>query len=107
MPLAFVLTSTFPTVQIHPSYPALLPLLDQIPEDLIQWDNLKEQMEGNTFEFSMSNQKKGVIEVHFNGESIEIGLGKEYSNVNLEDYSRVTIHNVNPLTKSINYSLTT
>lgn len=80
---------------------------DEIPEDLIQWDNLKEQMEGNTFEFSMSNEKKGVIEVHFNGESIEIGLGKEYSNVNLEDYSRVTIHNVNPLTKSINYSLTT
>ena len=78
---------------------------DEIPEDLIQWDNLKEQIEGKVLEFSIPNNRSNTIEAHFNGESIEINLSNEYKNVDLKGYSGVMIHSVNPLTKSINYSL--
>ncbi len=79
---------------------------DSIPKELIEWDNLKEDLEGNKFDFTEHETKRNTILMYYNGESVELQLGKQYRNLNLSDFSKVLIHNVDPLNKRMNYSLT-
>jgi ribosomal protein S1 len=79
---------------------------DSIPKELIEWDNLKEDLEGNKFDFTEHETKRNTILMYYNGESVELQLDKQYRNLNLSDFSKVLIHNVDPLNKRMNYSLT-
>lgn len=79
---------------------------ESIPKELIEWDNLKEDLEGNKFDFTEHETKRNTILMYYNGESIELQLGKQYRDLNLSDFSKVLIHNVDPLNKRMNYSLT-
>lgn len=78
---------------------------ESIPEDLIEWDKIKEDLEGKTFDFSISEGYTNVIEIYLNGSPLEITLGKEYNNVDLSTLSKVFIHKVDPLNKNFSYSL--
>ena len=78
---------------------------DSIPDELIKWDNLKEDLEGNTFDFSEHESKRNTILMYYNGESIELTLGRKYRDLNLSDFSKVLIHQVDSLNKRLNYSL--
>lgn len=79
---------------------------DSIPEDLVKWDRLKEDLEGNTFDFSEHETKRNTISMYYNGEAIELKLDKQYRKLDLSNFSKVLIHNVDPLNKRLNYSLT-
>ena len=78
---------------------------DSIPQDLIEWDTIKEELEGNKLDFTILEGRKNTIEIYYSGKSLEIQLGKEYSNVDISALSKVFIHKVDPLNQAISYSL--
>jgi len=79
---------------------------DSIPDDLIKWDQLKEDLEGNKFEFTEHETKRNTITMYYNGEYIELHLDKKYRKLNISDFSKVLIHRVDSVNKRLNYSLT-
>jgi len=78
---------------------------DSIPEELIKWDQLKDDLEGNEFDFTLTSEKRGTVEFYYNGDPIEVTLDKKYLKANLDQLSKIKIHSVDPLNKSIGYSL--
>jgi ribosomal protein S1 len=78
---------------------------DSIPEELIKWDQLKDDLEGNEFDFTLTSEKRGTIEFYYNGDSIGVTLDKKYLKANLDQLSKIKIHSVDPLNKSFSYSL--
>jgi len=78
---------------------------DSIPEELIKWDQLKDDLEGNEFDFTLISEKRGTIEFYYNGDPIEVTLDKKYLKANLDQLSKIKIHSVDPLNKSFSYSL--
>ncbi len=78
---------------------------ESIPEELIQWDALKDDLEGKEFEFSEVSNKKDVIEIYYNGNPFEISLAKEYRGKDLSLFNKVIIYKVDSLNKSLSYSL--
>ena len=78
---------------------------ESIPEDLIEWDNLKEALEGKEFEFSQLGNKRGFIEIYYDGKPLEIKLGREYNKVDLSKFTKVKIYKVDSLNKTFSYSL--
>ena len=78
---------------------------DSIPEELIKWDQLKDDLEGNEFDFTLTSEKRGTIEFYYNGDPIEVTLDKKYLKANLDQLSKIKIHSVDPLNKSFSYSL--
>ena len=78
---------------------------ESIPDELIKWDNLKEDLEGNTFDFTEHETKRNTIVMYYNGESVELQLGKQYRDLKVSDFSKVLIHHVDSLNKVMNFSL--
>lgn len=78
---------------------------ESIPEDLIEWDKIKEDLEGNEFEFTIAEGQSNLIEIYYEGQPLEIRLGKEYNSVDLSTLSKVFIHKVDSLNKTFSYSL--
>lgn len=78
---------------------------ESIPEELIQWDQIKEDLEGKQFDFSIIEDRKNTIEIYYSGQSLTITLGKEYNNIDLSTLSKISIHKVDSLNKNFSYSL--
>ena len=78
---------------------------ESIPEELIQWDALKDSLEGKEFEFQEVSNKKDVIEIYYNGNPFEISLANEYRGKDLSMFKKVIIYKVDSLNKSLSYSL--
>lgn len=78
---------------------------DSIPDELIKWDQLKDDLEENEFEFTIVNERKGIIEFYYDGDPLKVTLDKKFLKVGLDQLSKIKIHGVNPLSKSFSYSL--
>jgi len=78
---------------------------ESIPDELIEWEKIKEGLEGKEFDFSIIEERSNAIEIYYEGQPLEINLGKEYDNVDLSTLSKVLVHKVDPLNKTFSYSL--
>lgn len=78
---------------------------EKIPAETLQWDDLKESIEGNDFDFSVNEFDQNMIDIYMNGDSIQLKLSDIYLDTDLSTFSKITIHKVNVLEKAIKYTL--
>ena len=78
---------------------------ENIHTETLQWDDLKENIEGKDFEFSVSESDHNMIDIYMNGDSIQLKLSDIYLDKDLSEFSKITIHKVNVLEKAIKYTL--
>ena len=77
---------------------------ESISKNMLNWDNTKEELEGKSFDFEISDDKKSVILQTSKG-PIELGLNKLYKDKDLTKYLKVSIIKVDAINRTFNYRL--
>lgn len=78
---------------------------ETISDEVLQWNNLKEEIEGNNFDFTINSDDSRMIDIYINGESIKLKLDDIYLNKDISNFNKIFIHHVNVLDKAIKYTL--